>query len=176
MTLELYKGIPNYEEIYQVSNLGKVRNITTGKILKPFLNKYGYLQVTLCKNGKTKLFRVHRLVAECFIENPFKKEQVNHINGNKIDNRIDNLEWCTGSENVKHSYKNKLQVAKRGKNNKLSKRVIQYDLEGNLIKEWDSVGEVFRELNIKKQYISACCLRKIKHTRGYIFRYEEGLN
>lgn len=174
--MEIYKDIPNYESLYQVSNLGNIKNITTGKILKTFLNKYGYLQVTLCKNNKTKLFRVHRLVASSFIDNPSNKTQVNHINGDKKDNRVDNLEWCTGSENIRHSYKNRLQIAKKGKNNTLSKPVYQYDLDGNFIKEWDSVGEISRNMNIRKQYISACCLNKINKTNGFIFRYKEGLN
>lgn len=173
---EEYKDIPNYEGIYQVSNKGNVKNILTKNILKIFVNHQGYAQVTLCKNGKVKLYRVHRLVGESFIENPFNKTQINHIDGNKLNNCSDNLEWCCQSENSKHAYTIGLQKPKKGKYNILSKKVNQYDLEGNLIKAWDCVSEIATKLKIKKQYISACCLNKINKTHGFIFKYEEGLN
>lgn len=172
MTLE-WKDIPEYEGYYQINNCGEIRNVRTNKKIKPFLNKYGYLQVTLCKNKKTKLFRVHRLVSLCFLPKVKGKELINHINGNKKDNRVENLEWCNASENIKHAYENKLQEPLIGKDNILSKVTYQYDINHNLIKVWESIGCISRELNIKKQYISACCLGKIKSTHGYIFKYSE---
>ena len=171
MTLK-WRDILGYENTYQISDNGEVRNIKTKRILKKYLNKYGYYQVTLCKNNKARLFRVHRLVAMTFIPNKENKEQVNHIDGNKLNNKVDNLEWCSSSENIKHAFKNGLKYSLRGKNNILSKRTYQYDKEYNLLKVWDSIADITRELNIKKQYISACCLGKIKKTHGYIFKYE----
>ena len=98
---EEWKDIENYPN-YQISNLGRVRNKIKNRIIKPsFNNKTGYLQNILCKNNKKKLFLVHRLVAEAFIPNPENKTQVNHKDRNKENNKIDNLEWVTISENIK---------------------------------------------------------------------------
>lgn len=170
MTL-VWKDIIGYEGKYQVNNYGQVKSLKSGRILKQYLNKYGYYQVTLSKDNKAKLYRVHRLVAMSFLKSINNKTQVNHINGNKKDNRLENLEWCNSSENLKHAYKNGLQKPKKGKDNVLSKKTYQYDTNLNLIKEWDSVADIVRELNITKQQISACCLGKTKTTRGFIFTY-----
>lgn len=104
MITEVYKTIEDYPN-YEVSNLGNVRNRKTGLMLRPDKNNDGYLRVNLCKNGKSKMFKIHRLVASAFIPNPEHKRTVNHINGIKIDNRLENLEWATHSENVKHAFK-----------------------------------------------------------------------
>lgn len=102
VNLEQWKAVNGWEQ-YEVSNCGNVRNAKTGRILKPGTNKHGYLKVVFSKNGKTKDQAVHRLVAEAFIANPSNKQQVNHINGNKKDNRIENLEWATQGENNLHA-------------------------------------------------------------------------
>lgn len=109
---EIFKDIKNYEGLYQVSNLGRVRNKKT--VLKPYKNVFGYLIVYLSKNNIRKNCRVHRLVAQTFIDNPENKPQVNHINGIKDDNRIENLEWCTNGENEKHAYKLGLKTINKG--------------------------------------------------------------
>lgn len=104
---ETWKNIKEYEGLYQVSNLGRVKSFAVykqGKILRPIRTHKGYLTVVLSKDKKEKRKRIHRLVAEEFIPNPKHKEQVNHINGNKTDNRINNLEWVTCQENVKHAW------------------------------------------------------------------------
>lgn len=103
MNKEYWKDIENYPN-YQVSDLGSVRNKLTGKLLRPENNR-GYLRVVLCKDGKPKKFFIHRLVATVFIDNPYNKKEVNHINGCKTDNCVDNLEWNTSSENMIHSYR-----------------------------------------------------------------------
>lgn len=100
-TYKIIKDYPNYE----VSSEGRVRNTKTGRILRPNLNEGGYQQVNLYLDRKPKLFRVHRLVASTFIPNPENKRTVNHINGDKTDNRVDNLEWASDSENVSHAFR-----------------------------------------------------------------------
>ena len=98
-------GFPNYE----VSNDGDVVNLVTGRQLKPIRESTGYLHVTLCHEGHHHQTSVHRLVAQEFISNPDSKPFVNHIDGDKTNNQVDNLEWCTQSENMKHAYRTGLQ-------------------------------------------------------------------
>ena len=106
---EAWVDIKDYEGLYQISNLGRVkslkRNTAHERILIPRVGRDGYLYVGLCKNGITKTKKIHRLVAENFIENPENKKEVNHIDGNKLNNYIFNLEWCNRSYNLKHAYK-----------------------------------------------------------------------
>ena len=138
---EVWKPCPDFEEHYEVSNLGRVRSrsvfiphdgswnkdmngyIKKVKIHNQQVNRYGYLQTKLCKYGKCRQLTIHRLVAKAFIENPENKSQVNHIDGNKKNNRVDNLEWTTRSENVKHAYDTGLMSSKHmtGSNHPLSK-------------------------------------------------------
>ena len=108
---EIWKDVPDYEGLYEVSDLGRIRN-KKGLIKKQFLSDKGYLKVELYKNGKSKKLRVHRLVAQAFIENQFNKNEVNHKNGIKIDNFVDNLEWMTTQENLQHAFENGLKYKK----------------------------------------------------------------
>lgn len=110
---EIWKDIKGYEGLYKISNLGKIKSLSRPRnkyqfieehILKTRLTHRGYELVSLSKDGKLKSFYVHRLVAQTFIENPEKKSCVNHINGIKIDNQVNNLEWCSYSENMNHAY------------------------------------------------------------------------
>lgn len=120
--MEKWNQIKGYEGIYEVSTFGNVRSIDRevlahnckrvlylkGKQLKPAINKDGYKRVGLCKNRKNKSFSIHRLVATTFLNKPEYKSEVNHKDGNKLNNKVDNLEWITHSENVKHAFHNGL--------------------------------------------------------------------
>lgn len=120
---EIWKHIPEYEGLYEVSNLGRIRSLLNTKttFLKGRDDTNGYLKVALFKNLIRREMKIHRLAAMAFIPNPENKPQVNHINGIKSDNRIENLEWCSQSENSIHAYKKGLQVSRRGKDNNKTK-------------------------------------------------------
>lgn len=159
---EKWLDIAEYEGLYQISSLGRVKSLRNNKILKPSLTtKKEYLGVSLCKDGKVKRFVIHRLVAKMFIDNPNNYCCVNHKDQNKTNNCVENLEWCTASYNVKYSKKN-------------IKKVCQYDMNDNLIKMWDSSYQAKKELKLKSaRSIDQCCKGTRKTTYGYKWSYEE---
>ncbi len=182
---EIWKDIKGYEGLYQVSNLGRVKSLkrlandrngfrnVSEKIKNLRTNNRGYSIINLSKNGERKTYKVHRLVAQAFIPNLSNKPQLNHKDGNKQNNRVNNLEWCTISENQKHAYnKNLRNVQKRG-NNGNSKPVNQYDLNGNFIKRWDCITDACEMLNIQQSGISSCCIGIYKTSHGYIWKYAD---
>ena len=115
---EIWKDIPNYEGLYQVSNLGNIKSLFRyKKILKPIKNTLGYLKVSLYKNKKIKVFSIHRLVAETFIPNPNNLPEINHKDGNKGNNNVENLEWCTRQQNILHRFRVLKQEPVRKYNN-----------------------------------------------------------
>lgn len=171
---EKWKDIEGYEGLYQVSNLGNVRslyfknnicNIKKIKNKKITKDKKGYCRVRLTKNKKFKSFLVHRLVAQAFIPNPNNYPIVNHKDENPTNNCIDNLEWCTNQYNLKYSNVWERVAKIRGK------KIIQYDLNGRIVKIWENSQKIENELNIHKQSILYACKNKTKNTKGYIWRY-----
>lgn len=102
--MEQWRDIKGYEEFYFISDKGRVMNARSGKILKPAKSNKGYMRVLLCKNGKKRNMSVHRLVADAFVPNPQGLPEVNHINGNKLDNCSINLEWISHAENMRHHW------------------------------------------------------------------------
>lgn len=170
---EIWKPIIGYEGLYEISNFARVKRLRRYKsnhskmqfipecILKQTIMNNGYLSVGISLNCKRKCFLVHRLLAIHFIPNPNNYSYINHIDGNKLNNNLDNLEWCTQQYNVIHSYNNNL--------NKRKKKVNQYDLNGNFIKTWDSVTEA--QKYYKNSSISAVCLNKRKSASGFIWKY-----
>lgn len=171
--IEVWKDIPNYEGLYQVSNLGRIRNCPNKPgawnkeaiIIKTMLNTYGYPMFSLCKNGKRKTGLVHRCVAEAFIPNPQNLPQINHKDEDKTNNRVDNLEWCDCQYN--NTYGTRIDRAIK----KTNKAVCQYDLDGNFIKKWDSLSQINKELGFLQGNISSCCHGRYKTMYNYIWKY-----
>lgn len=115
--------------------------------------------------------RVNRIVAIAFIENPNNLPQVNHKDGNKQNNRVDNLEWCNCKYNINEAWRMGLREKRFGKDNKRSRKVNQYDKDGNFIKSWDSIKEAAIELKMHTQNIIACCQGRYATSHGYIWKY-----
>lgn len=177
---EIWKDIKGYEGLYQVSNFGRVRSLNynhtnTIRILVCSVASWGYLNVTLHKNGKQKVFLVHRLVAEAFIPNPNGYKEINHKDEDKTNNLVENLEWCDRFFNINYGNRTELVKNKLTNRKDKSKPVFQYDLNGNFIKEWPSIKEIVRQLNYNKSCISFCCrnFRNIKTAYGYIWKYKK---
>ena len=172
---EVWKDIKGYEGLYQVSNLGNIKSSSSSQNLNPSLHSGGYLKIELYKNGKGKYFYVHRIVAEAFIRNQEAKAQVNHIDGNKKHNSVDNLEWATPSENISHAFKiGLLQSPMKGKYgnlNPLSKKIDQYTVDGIFINTWDSISDVVRHFDCARTSIYRCLRGKTKTSMGYVWKY-----
>ena len=118
---EIWKDVKNYEGLYQISNLGRVKSMSKfagfsyrkERILKTSLDKDGYVKVTLCKNNRTRFLSIHRLLAECFIPNSNNYPQINHKDENKQNNDLSNLEWCTCKYNINYGTRTKREVETR---------------------------------------------------------------
>lgn len=183
MEKEIWKDIIGYEKLYQVSSLGRIKSLSRNasnvclkeKILKKRYDKKGYVSVSLYKDNDCKSFKIHRLVAIAFIENNENKPQVNHINGIKDDNKLENLEWVTNKENQIKAWETGLQKSKKYENNSFSKEVFQYDINNNFIKKWNCINRAKDEMKMKSIHISGCCKGKRKTAGGYIWKYEEKL-
>ena len=165
-----------YEGLYKVSNLGRILSLNynrTGKpeLMNPGTDKDGYLKVTLSKNRKRKTCKVHRLVAQTFIPNPDNLPEVNHIDEDKTNNRVENLEWKSHKDNNNHGTRNE-RISKANTNGKKSKRVRQLSLDGELIKVWESTNECGRN-GFCQVAVSDCCRGKLKTYKGFRWEYEE---
>lgn len=160
--MEVWKDIEGYEGLYQVSNLGRVRSLNYNhtdkeEILKPCFNHNGYLRVGLCKNGKRKPYRVHRLVGDAFVPGRTKEKCfINHIDKNRANNRADNLEWCTCQYNGEYS---------------CAKSIVQFDKQGNYITHYKSAISASRITGIAQQNICSCLKQKQKSTGNYTWQY-----
>ena len=178
MIEEVWRDVKGYEGLYQVSDQGHVKSLERtfidkiGReryvkecILKPVIDRYGYLLVSLYAGGKQKMLRVHRLVCEAFHENHDDKPYVNHINENKADNRALNLEWCTAKENCNHGTRNERSAKKR------SKQVGQYTPNGELVKVWQSNMEAERQAGFSNSHVSQVANGKRKTAYGFIWEY-----
>ena len=184
MSEEVWKDIKGYEGLYQASSLGRIRSLDRykktkgrykemqckikGTILKQAINHDGYYEVVLSKDGKAKTMRVNRIIAETFIDN---KTQVNHINGDKLDNRVENLEWCTCKENITHALNNNLMKPVKGKEHYMSKMVGKYDKNDNFIEKYNTIVEAGKKNNILSTSIINCLKERSKLAGGYKWKY-----
>lgn len=168
---EIWKPIVGYEGLYEVSNLGNVKSLNWKNTKEEkclYLKKHnkGYLQVELVKNKNKKMVLVHRIVAETFLENLSNKPQINHKDYNRSNNNVENLEWCTNSENMKHS-----ALRKKSKPIKRNEKIIQYDFNGNIIKTWENCIAIKSKYKYNQTSIFECCEGKRKTAYGFIWRY-----
>lgn len=182
---EIWKSVKGYDGFYEVSNQGRVRSVDRfvmqvlngvqtkcsykSRMLRFTIDKAGYPMVTLSALGKIKTFRIHRLVADVFIENPESKKTVNHINAIKTDNRIENLEWATQLENNVHANVNGLINRKKQKGLPQKYPVSQYDIYGNFIQNWESASFAAKTLGFDQTSISKCVLGKYKTSYGFVW-------
>lgn len=164
---EIWKNIIE-DNNYMISNLGNVYSKRNKIILKPYKTRKGYLRIML---SNKKRYLIHRLVAQAFIPNPENAPQVNHIDGNKQNNSVYNLEWCTQSENMQHCLKTGLKIMPKGKEVYNAKTVLQYDINNNFIKEWDCIQDAQKEL--KLYHISECCYGKRNKCGNFIWKFKE---
>lgn len=171
---EIWRDIDDYVGYYKVSNTGKIKSVDRvndegrhiyERILS-LSNCHGYVSVVLCKNSITKTFMVHRLVAKAFIPNPNNYPCVNHKDENKKNNYVENLEWCTQKQNANYGTRNARAGLGHGK------RTIQYDLDGNEIRRWDSTAEACRYYGVTRSVISSACTGLIHTVCGFKWRYE----
>lgn len=166
---EIWKPIENYENLYEVSTLGRIRSLYNyrGKyhILKPRLKK-GYLQIGLRKHNKRCWYAVHRIVSKAFIPNPNNLPCVNHKNQNKLDNSVSNLEWCTYHYNNVYGDRIQKCIEKTGK------PVIKYDMKGTIIERYVSASEAARQNCCDLSQLTKCCRGLIKTVKGFSYTYE----
>lgn len=181
---QCWRDIEGYEGKYQVSNTGRVRSLNyngTGKtkVLKPCISNMGYKLISLWKNGKGKSYLVHRLVAQAFLPNPNNYPMINHIDENKANNQVSNLEWCTNKYNINYGTRNErasnsMKGKYKGKNNPSAKPVLMFTLDGEFIRRFECVTDANEYLGKDRDNtnISMCARGKNKTAWGYIWKYE----
>lgn len=175
---EKWAAIPGYEGLYEVSSCGRIMSIKNGsnKITVGSEGQDGYFRISLFKNNEQKKYLVHRLVALTFIPNPYGYLEINHIDGIKSNNTVENLEWCTRSHNVKEAFRLGLKVNKKGSESLLAKQFYQFDLKGKLLAHWGSVSDCGNILNIPHQDISQNLTGRSMTCHGYIFSYSDTID
>ena len=179
---EQWKDVVGFEGLYMVSNYARFKGLERvvrplgrsyvlgDRIVKSQVNKYGYVKVPLMKGDKKYNIQVHRLVAMSFIPNPENKPQVDHIDGNRSNNRVDNLRWCTLVENVN------FPLSKRSHAEAIERQriaVVQLDMDGNFIAEHVSGNQACRDLGLYTGTVSLCINGKRKSTDGFRFMRKE---
>lgn len=181
---EIWKPVKGYEGFYEVSDHGNVKSLRKNKILKQTVGvKNGYSYVGLYKEGKDKRVLVHRIVATAFIDNPMQKRTVNHKDGNKSNNCVENLEWATYSENHRHAFKNGLKIVS-DKQRKVASETGKKTCDANrrrtpvvmikddvYIKTFTSAHEAARSVGGNPSAIIAVCKGKWQSHKGYRWEY-----
>lgn len=162
--MEEWRDVSGYEGIYEVSNYGSVRHSRTGTQMRGNLNSYGYRVVKLTKDHIGKDFKVHQLVAAAFIPNDFGARSINHKDGRRDNNRVENLEWCTPSQNARHAI-DVLGVTT------IARPVMQLSTDGELIAIWANANKASATLGINHMMISACCRGTASTAGDFVWRY-----
>ena len=171
--MEEWKDIKGYEGIYQVSNEGRVRSVRKQKLMKPKTDKKGYKVIQFSVNGKRRAFKVNRLVAQAFIENPNNLPCTNHKDCNPANNRVENLEWCDYTYNNHYASRIEKARIKMFNNPKISREVYKYTLDGDLIAKYPSANEAQRDIGINySRGVSMCCRGIMKTYKGYRWSYK----
>lgn len=186
----MFKEIKGYEGRYSISDKGEVFSFLTNKILKVNISKTGYGSVELYdKNHNSKRLLVHRLVAEAFIDNPKQLPFVNHKDENKMNNAVNNLEWCSAQYNMNYGaapkqrrnstrwFYNSEQLKNIARNNgkAVSKTVLQFTKEGALVGRYNSAKEASVKTGANHSHITECCNgKRYKTVNGFVWRYEGG--
>lgn len=188
---EIWKPVKGFEGVYEISSKGNIKSLdrivekinysklgnsfvqqqkVKGKVLIPSKDKYGYLRLSTQVEGKRYSFKLHRLVAEAFIPNPNNKPCINHISGVKDDNRVENLEWCTYSENNQHAIDSGLKVMKSGKcAARLEYETKVFDMEGNYLYSLYGHKEL-KEKGFDPRLVHAVCRGKRSHHKNHKFK------
>jgi len=189
---ERWAEIPGYDGLYEISDQGRVKSrgrmrravaprngreyeyMTVGRILKNQKSSSGYWQVCLHKNGVGSIKSIHRMMAVAFIPNNNNHPFINHKDGDKSNNSLDNLEWCTNSQNIKHAYEVLGAVAwargRTGALNPHSKRVVQRTMGGDIVKTWEAAADAHRA-GFDSGCITRCCQGKSTYHKGFLWTY-----
>ena len=178
---EVWRDIPNYEGLYRVSNLGRVKSLERidalgrkrkERILKPQLNHNGYYLIGLCKNSIVKQYLVHRLVYEAFNGTIPEGYEINHLDERPVNNRLENLNLMTHKENINFGTGIE-RCHNQLINGKCSKSVLQFTLDDIFVKEYPSIMQVERETGFGNRHICECCKGKLKTAYGFKWRYKQ---
>lgn len=179
MTNEIWKDIVGYEGLYQVSDKGRIKSVCShvrlqnGELMqkKPHIlkpqNRCGYKCVNLFKDGRSRTFNIHRLVAEAFLPNPYDYSVVNHKDENRSNNNLSNLEWCTHAYNLSYGTAQRRRAISQGK------VVLQLDVNGTLIKRHLTLMDACRDTGVDFRNISLCCNSKRNTAGGYWWKFEQ---
>lgn len=166
---EVWKDIEDYEGLYQVSSFGRVKRIKSDRVLTGCKNTGGYIQVHLSKNNVVSNKLIHRLVAGAFIPKSENKPQVNHIDEDKTNNRVDNLEWSTAKDNLNHGTRNERSSKTK------SIPIIAINLKSGDVEEFYGTNECARQLRLNHSHITSVLKGRYKQTGGYTFKYKEDI-
>lgn len=182
---EIWKDIEDFEGMYQISNLGRVRSLGMSftrtdfkpytrkpQFMKPIKNRVGYLSVELHNKGYSKRYLIHRLVAQAFIPNKDNLPEINHIDENKTNNCVDNLEWCTHKYNSTYGTR-ATRIKDTIKKTKKAVPVLMYSKDGVLLSRFEAINEAALTMNISCGSIVECCKgKRRKSAGGYVWKYD----